>query len=381
MKFEDVFSDIEIEYARGRYIINTDNYNKALEKIYYSKVYMRELTEWLFLWHEDKGNYNQEVDDCLKNVSIKLIKSLDVKGNRQDKRVSFCKVLLFNMLRAYYRRTRIYIPCCNKFDNNKHFFPFTHNIASSVIRPLVHNGFLVEIKGESGKNKESSFLSSYFPKDKLIEDLLKIKVFQNQSLFDTFQKDAIYFNEKSKEDYDVETDRGKKPCDKQKLKKELAIINKYNALRYNSVITFNINSDIIVNQHIFITLLMNSLKIDMEGIVTLRNNYAVRIFNDGNYETGGRFYRSLETRISEDIRKNLMINGNPVVELDYSGFHLRMLYHENEIDYRDDPYSGLSQNLRPVYKIVALCSINASNEKKAIQAIRNEIRKMIKKDI
>ena len=78
----------------------------------------------------------------------------------------------------------------------------------------------------------------------------------------------------------------------------------------------------------------------------------------------------------KDVRKCIVIDGEPACELDYKAHHIRMLYHEMEIDYREDPYENLCEgdlSQRAVYKIVLLVSINAKDEKKAIKGIRKEL--------
>lgn len=63
-----------------------------------------------------------------------------------------------------------------------------------------------------------------------------------------------------------------------------------------------------------------------------------RTFNNGTFDQGGRLYGSWWTNAPKGIRPGIRINGEETVEYDYSGCAIRMLYHEREIDYRDDPY-------------------------------------------
>ena len=102
-----------------------------------------------------------------------------------------------------------------------------------------------------------------------------------------------------------------------------------------------------------------------------------RVFNQSSFEKGGRFYGAFHLSLGKELRPFIRINGDPVVELDYSALHIRMLYHSVGIDYREDPYSILCdrEEDRGIYKLVQLVSINAENEGKAIKAIRNEFRK------
>lgn len=114
-----------------------------------------------------------------------------------------------------------------------------------------------------------------------------------------------------------------------------------------------------------------------------------RVFNRASleFDKGGRFYGAFYQGISGDIRKRILINGNETVELDYSGHHLRMLYHQLGQKYEKDPYdfaweeerkkyrlSGEAlekkkKEVRNKYKLVGLISIN-SEETCAPSAIR-----------
>ncbi len=103
--------------------------------------------------------------------------------------------------------------------------------------------------------------------------------------------------------------------------------------------------------------------------------YLHRVFNKYP-DNAGRFYGACHINMPKEIRKCILINGEPACELDYKAHHIRMLYHEMEIDYREDPYIKLCEedlSLRAVYKVVSLVSINAANEKAAIQGIRKEL--------
>lgn len=63
-----------------------------------------------------------------------------------------------------------------------------------------------------------------------------------------------------------------------------------------------------------------------------------RQFNNGSFSNGGRLYGGWWINCQKALRPHITINGKPTVELDYSGCMIRMLYHMDGIDYRDDPY-------------------------------------------
>ena len=63
-----------------------------------------------------------------------------------------------------------------------------------------------------------------------------------------------------------------------------------------------------------------------------------RSFNNSCFEEGGRLYGGWWIGAPKALRGKITINGQPTVELDFSGCAPRMLYHERGLDYRDDPY-------------------------------------------
>ncbi len=112
-----------------------------------------------------------------------------------------------------------------------------------------------------------------------------------------------------------------------------------------------------------------------EGKCTLRNPYIYRSFND-DFEHGGRFYNGIESQMPKAIRKNLLINGAPTVELDYGSMHIRMLYHLKNKRIKGNVYDDLAGGdplLRQLYKLIALVSINSGSLGEALAAIRSEL--------
>ena len=88
---------------------------------------------------------------------------------------------------------------------------------------------------------------------------------------------------------------------------------------------------------------------------------------------GGRFYGDFQT-LPRAVRKRMTINGQPVVEPDYSGLHIRMLYHKLGLDFRDECYVYNKNDWqhtidRERMKLASLIIINADDRKKAANAI------------
>jgi hypothetical protein len=103
--------------------------------------------------------------------------------------------------------------------------------------------------------------------------------------------------------------------------------------------------------------------------------YLHRVYNRKSFSLGGRAYGALHQSILKHLRPCIHIDGQPTVELDYSAFHILMLYHLEGIDYQNDPYEVCEgTDMRAIYKAVGLVAINAKDERSAYGAIRNELR-------
>jgi len=98
-----------------------------------------------------------------------------------------------------------------------------------------------------------------------------------------------------------------------------------------------------------------------------------RIFNRNRLDQGGRFYAPVQS-LPEAVRTRLRIDDEPVVELDYSAHHPRLLYALEGTDFRGDPYTidGMSRNDA---KKVALICVNAENRTQAKRAINDARRR------
>jgi hypothetical protein len=62
-----------------------------------------------------------------------------------------------------------------------------------------------------------------------------------------------------------------------------------------------------------------------------------RIFNNGSFDEGGRFYCQLQN-LKKTQRINLHFNGEPTIEVDFSGMHPHLLYHLQGEEFNGDPY-------------------------------------------
>jgi len=100
-----------------------------------------------------------------------------------------------------------------------------------------------------------------------------------------------------------------------------------------------------------------------------------RVFNNGSFTQGGRFYGGWWQWVPRWYRKYITINFKDTVELDYSGLHINMMYAMEKYPLpKDDPYTLKGYgNIRDFLKKVLQSFINAPDRKTAKQAIQKAI--------
>lgn len=113
--------------------------------------------------------------------------------------------------------------------------------------------------------------------------------------------------------------------------------------------------------------------------VDLSSKNVYRVFNNRSFEQGGRFYGAWWIGCPSLLRKYITINGDPAVELDYSGIHIHLLYAMKGINYakrKEYPYDlddGLPD--RKLNKLILLTALNAESETDARDSVYNQLRK------
>lgn len=117
--------------------------------------------------------------------------------------------------------------------------------------------------------------------------------------------------------------------------------------------------------------------------VDLQRRFTYRIFNKGSFDVGGRFYGPWWVTLPKhtnpngsklNMRQFIRINGNPVVELDYSAQHPTLLYARKGLPLPTDPYDIAGYD-RAVIKQAVLISLNAESRRGALGALHQWARK------
>lgn len=117
--------------------------------------------------------------------------------------------------------------------------------------------------------------------------------------------------------------------------------------------------------------------------ISHHEKFTRRIFNNGSFNEGGRFYGGWWQRIDASHRSRIRLNNLQTNEIDYSSLHIILAYAKVDEDYwkltDKDPYSApvdgveSPEHTRDINKLFFLLSLNASNEKSLYKAFRSEL--------
>jgi hypothetical protein len=120
------------------------------------------------------------------------------------------------------------------------------------------------------------------------------------------------------------------------------------------------------------------------GSVDFTQTQLRRVFNNGRWDQGGRYYGGWWQRIinkeeiGEDYRKSITINDQTIYEADWKGLHINMLYAMEKLPmpegdvYYLDGYSNDS-TFRKFVKRMLLVMVNADSREKVRQALQAEV--------
>ncbi|WP_457938824.1 hypothetical protein [Mesorhizobium sp. 10J20-29] len=99
----------------------------------------------------------------------------------------------------------------------------------------------------------------------------------------------------------------------------------------------------------------------------LGRNQLYRVFNNGRFTDGGRFYGGWWQGVPSRLREHLTINWYPTSELDYSNMQIAMLYSDSGLQLEGDAYEidGIPPTHRKLIKRTVFKIINAAGQIRA----------------
>jgi hypothetical protein len=110
-----------------------------------------------------------------------------------------------------------------------------------------------------------------------------------------------------------------------------------------------------------------------------------RIFSNGDWDQGGRFWRGFWMNLRSEERRLLHINNEPTIELDYAGLHPVLLYAEAGVDYWEAsdrrPYETIEVQdadtgeliSTDIIKVFLLIMLNAGDRSSGFKAVRSSL--------
>lgn len=113
------------------------------------------------------------------------------------------------------------------------------------------------------------------------------------------------------------------------------------------------------------------------GSIDFTAKFLRRIFNNNSFQEGGRLYGGWWQGVPSDYRRYICINRMNTVEVDYSAFHINLIYWLGGLPIpEDDPYTleGFPEGTRRVVKQCLLTMINAKDRKEAMASINQKVR-------
>ena len=257
-------------------------------------------------------------------------------------------------LYVFYSRDRGYYKKSKKYNPNS----ISYRPLIFLVDNLKEHGWIKHIIGRYDKVNEEGKRSRMCPSNKLIQAFKDDKI-TTKHLY-TKQMDCIRLKDTKKKFKEYE--------DNPVIRLMRAKLHAYNNLLHKTNIKVTRNKKV-----------SNYLEIKPTNF---NSKEYYRIFNDGSFELGGRFYGPWWVTLSKDIRKYITINNSKTVELDYSSLNIHLLYSEEGLNYYDlndntaDPYTlkGVNINERSINKLIITIALNITDKSKFVYAVKGGIK-------
>jgi hypothetical protein len=316
-------------------------------------------------WYEDPEEIIPDYENAARiefNVSVEdervqraasdLV--VDIECNKANNLMHMAVVLL-NLYRCYRFDPEKWVVYVRRKGNYEIVFKYNRNRIAwtslvRIIDELIGRDFVDHVPGfyyrkqEVGQGKCSRVRAK--------PDLIELLEDEYGFTWDVYQK-------RPDEEVIILKDEDKKPVDyednsRNEAARKRTFVRKYNAFLQKTY-----------------------LDIDAEGFqpnhdlnIDLSRRKIYRVFNNNSFTQGGRVYGGFWEEIPSALRLRIIINNLKVVEFDYSGVHISLLYAKEGIDFsvqNRDAYTleGYPETpkMRKLFKDLLLAALNASPKK------------------
>ena len=251
------------------------------------------------------------------------------------------------------------------------------SIMIELVNTLVDKGLIDKQVGSEAARKTTRI----WPTQTLVDEFLQLD-FSEFDIDSAADKEVIVLNQKGFDDIESE-DKNKrekaKPIDYDDddfapVKGMRSDLQAYNALLSKTYVDVgSLEKPFVVRKS------KKRNRKDTFVPINQRRKFVRRIFYRGDWSLGGRFHGGFWQQIGKEYRKDLLINDQRTVEIDFSGMHISLAYGLERHQPPKDPYDigpehemlGVEQSeQRPIVKELILCAINAEERKKSFKAFR-----------
>jgi len=263
------------------------------------------------------------------------------KVYKEDSKIKLVRILIANLLFALSqgKNTVALNKSPNKYPVNRYNF-IGYTTLKAILDELENEGLIEKEKGKHFQNGKA-WLSRIWPTDKLLNMAKSTGISIGDDLYKYEPVELVVLrdeNKKYKQYDDTELTNG--------VRERLKKANTLNA-----------------SYSIWYT--------DTDGYRRKLYPSLHAVYNNSSFELGGRLYtRHGQQQIKRKERKEIFIGSQKGIEMDFSGYHLMLMYADKSIQFPKDPYTLISDNyeLRGILKLILLRMINSATETQAIRA-------------
>ena len=321
----------------------------------------------------------KDTDIEVRNRKIKSIRKLmvDIEKSKPEPLVKHLKILLLDLISLWSEDPEKNFSVSRSSNTyTKQSIYNTSQVTTKLLTVLDAMWQLNYLKYDRGirnvddakKTWNFTRKSRYSLTNKFIERVILAKGIKNTHIFSIRNKPNLILRERKYDEYlkqtvnsDIEYKENK---DTKKMSKELCAYN--NLLRKSFIDIPDFPKDGLKTRNP-----NRNITVNFEDE---NHKFVRRVFNDGSLKSGGRYYGGWWQRLSPEWRQQIRIDGKPVVEYDYSGMHIVLLYALRGIDYwkdiNKDPFD-LSEygyvndeQMRNLLKVILNCYVNVEKGKK-----------------
>lgn len=317
------------------------------------------------------------VDDAAKFICNEI-------GYVSDRALTHMKVMLLNLFWVYHLCPDRWVGV--SLNNNRYGIPFRYNPQrielhplKQVIAGLIRRKYLVRRKGFNATNPKNSRCTRMKATAKLIDMLVDMFGFTPDMVGRCMNEEVICLKNEKKEPVGYHENK--------KTPRMRRFLNEYNTFLQHTYI------DVDYKDYVHVKKLRKTkseykAKLPTSLTFNLASRKMRRIFNNGSFTQGGRFYNAFWMEMPSQLRLRIILDFQKVIEADYSGIHIHLLYNKIGIDYgakKRDPYAipgyPETKEYRNLFKKLLLAAVNAkrkgtkTGETRAIMALRDSITK------